>query len=43
MSKYLELLKDSKESRIMEILKETENFLQEIAIRITSQKQTIPQ
>lgn len=38
MSKYLELLKDSKENRIMEVLKETENFLKEIALRIAHSK-----
>lgn len=41
MSKYLDLLKDSKENRIMEVLKETENFLKEIALRIKHSKQDI--
>lgn len=38
MSKYIDLLKESKESRIMDILRETEKFLKEIAVRITLSK-----
>ncbi len=39
MSKYIDLLKESKESRIMDILRETEKFLKEIGVRIMLSKQ----
>jgi len=34
MTKYMDLLRETKESRIIEILKETEIFLREIGLRI---------
>ncbi len=40
MSKYIDLLKESKESRIMDILRETEKFLKEIGARIQMSKQS---
>lgn len=39
MSKYIDLLKESKEGWIMDILRETEKFLKEIGARITLSKQ----
>lgn len=38
MSKYIDLLKESKESWIMDILKETEKFLKEIGAKIMLSK-----
>ena len=38
MSKYIDLLKESKESRIMDILRETEKFLKEIGAWILLSK-----
>lgn len=38
MSKYIDLLKESKESWIMDILRETEKFLKEIGARILISK-----
>jgi hypothetical protein len=38
MSKYIDLLKESKESWIMDILWETEKFLKEIGARILISK-----
>lgn len=38
MDKYIDMLKEAKEGRILEILEETENFLREIGIRIHENK-----
>ena len=38
MNKYIDLLKETKEQRIIEILRETERFLKEIGLRVVKNK-----
>lgn len=38
MNKYIQLLKQTKENRIIEVLKETERFLKEIGLRVVRNK-----